>query len=158
MSTRQAVVTKSIRLAPEESQMLKRISAAEGISEAALMRQFVLKEMAHYRLEQAIAAYRRGEADLSSAARYAGVSVYQMMTELQRRDIAADSASEKFLDDLQALAETFGGSEPLFQAIAEMRRWADDERVLRSQLQHAAEVVFAKLWDNEGDEVWSEYL
>jgi len=34
----------------------------------------------------------------------------------------------------------------------------DDERELRSQLQSAAEVVFAKLWDNEGDEVWNEYL
>jgi hypothetical protein len=34
----------------------------------------------------------------------------------------------------------------------------EDERELRSQLQSAAEVVFAKLWDNEGDEVWNEYL
>jgi hypothetical protein len=34
----------------------------------------------------------------------------------------------------------------------------DDERELRSQLRSAAEVVFAKLWDNEGDEVWNEYL
>ena len=34
----------------------------------------------------------------------------------------------------------------------------DDERVLQSQLQNAAEAVFAKLWDNEEDEVWNEYL
>jgi hypothetical protein len=34
----------------------------------------------------------------------------------------------------------------------------DDERELRNQLQSAAEVVFAKLWDNEGDEIWNEYL
>ena len=34
----------------------------------------------------------------------------------------------------------------------------EDERELRSQLRSAAEVVFAKLWDNEGDEVWNEYL
>jgi hypothetical protein len=34
----------------------------------------------------------------------------------------------------------------------------EDERELRSQLQSAAEVVFAKLWDNEGDQVWNEYL
>ena len=34
----------------------------------------------------------------------------------------------------------------------------EDERELRSQLQSAAEVVFARLWDNEGDEVWNEYL
>ena len=34
----------------------------------------------------------------------------------------------------------------------------DDERTLRSQLQSAAEIVFAKLWDNKDDEVWNEYL
>ena len=95
MSTRQAVVTKFIRLAPEERQMLKRISEAESLSEAALMRQFVLRGMDRYRLEQ---------------------------------------------------------------PIAEVRRGSDDERVLRSQLQCAAETAFARLWDNEGDEIWNEYL
>ncbi len=34
----------------------------------------------------------------------------------------------------------------------------EDERELRNQLRGAAEVVFAKLWDNEEDEVWNEYL
>jgi hypothetical protein len=33
-----------------------------------------------------------------------------------------------------------------------------DERILRSQLQSAAQVVFSKLWDNQEDEVWNEYL
>jgi hypothetical protein len=31
----------------------------------------------------------------------------------------------------------------------------EDERELRSQLWSAAEVVFAKLWDNEENEVWT---
>ncbi|MDP8240262.1 MAG: DUF104 domain-containing protein [Candidatus Hatepunaea meridiana] len=34
----------------------------------------------------------------------------------------------------------------------------DDERLMQSQLQRAAETVFSKLWDNNEDEVWSEYL
>ena len=34
----------------------------------------------------------------------------------------------------------------------------EDDRELRSQFQSAAEAVFAKLWDNEGDDVWDEYL
>lgn len=34
----------------------------------------------------------------------------------------------------------------------------DDERELRSQLQSASEVVFAKLWDNKKDDAWGEYL
>jgi len=51
------------------------------------------------------------------------------MTELQRRDIAADSAGEKFLDGLQTLAETFGGGESLFQTITKMRRRVDGTSV-----------------------------
>ena len=34
----------------------------------------------------------------------------------------------------------------------------DQDRVLHRQLQSRAEAVFAKLWDNEEDEVWNEYL
>jgi hypothetical protein len=34
----------------------------------------------------------------------------------------------------------------------------DDEKTLHDQLKSAAEVVFAKLWDNKEDEVWNEYL
>jgi len=34
----------------------------------------------------------------------------------------------------------------------------EDERELRSQLQSAAEVDFARLWNNKEDEVWNEYL
>jgi len=34
----------------------------------------------------------------------------------------------------------------------------EDEEELRNQLQVASAAVFAKLWDNEEDEVWNEYL
>jgi len=33
-----------------------------------------------------------------------------------------------------------------------------DERVTQQFLQKASEKVFEKPWDNEGDEVWNEYL
>jgi hypothetical protein len=34
----------------------------------------------------------------------------------------------------------------------------DNERALHNQLQSAAETVFARLWDNQEDKVWHEYL
>lgn len=129
MSVKHRVATKSIRLTRDESKSLKRISEAEGLSEAALMKRFVLEGVARYRLEQAVAAYTRGEADLSAAAHHAGISVYQMMTELKQREITPRTATEKFLNGLETLAETFGGSEELFQVIAEMRQAASEESV-----------------------------
>jgi hypothetical protein len=34
----------------------------------------------------------------------------------------------------------------------------DDENKMRRQLLLAAETVFTRLWDNDTDEVWNEYL
>jgi AraC-like DNA-binding protein len=111
------LITKSIRLNPTEDEDLKRLSQQEGVSEAALLRRFVREGMAAYRLEQAIAAYQRGEADLSATAQFAGVSVYHMMNELKQRDIAPPAEAEKFMEGLQTLVETFGGSDALQRSI-----------------------------------------
>jgi hypothetical protein len=53
----------------------------------------------------------------SAAADYAGVSVYHLMNELTKRDIAPPAAAEKFVDGLKTLMVTFGGSEALRQTI-----------------------------------------
>jgi len=90
------------------------------------MKRFILEGLARYRLEEAIQAYSRGEIDLSAAARHAGVSVYQMLTEVQRRDITPPAARDKFLAGLETLAQTFGGSEALTRTIAEMRQQTAD--------------------------------
>ena len=34
----------------------------------------------------------------------------------------------------------------------------EDETELRLQMKSAAEIVFAKMWDNDDDEVWNEYV
>jgi hypothetical protein len=34
----------------------------------------------------------------------------------------------------------------------------EDETELRLQMKNVAEAVFAKLWDNDEDEVWNEYV
>jgi predicted DNA-binding protein len=112
------IVTKSIRLDDNESEKLKQISQDEGVSEAALLKRFVRRGIAEHRLEKAITAYERGEADLSAAAQYANISVYHMMSELAKRDIEPPPSAEKFMDGLKTLVATFGGSEALKQTIS----------------------------------------
>jgi hypothetical protein len=91
------------------------------------MKKLVLEGLAHYRLEEAVQVYSRGELDLSAAARHAGVSIYQMLNEIRRRYITPSAAEEKFLDGLEILAQTFGGSEPLLHTLAEMRQQLPDQ-------------------------------
>ncbi len=110
-------ITKSVRISVEEEAILEKMSEAEGVSEAALLRRFVREGLAAHILEQAIVAYTRGEADLSAAAKFADVSVYHFMNELKQWDIAPPAEAEKFVDGLKTLVETFGGSEALQQTI-----------------------------------------
>ncbi len=71
------------------------------------------------KFEQAIQSFARCEVDMSAAARYAGISVYHLMVELEKRDITPPAATEKFMDGLKTLVETFGGSQALRETIAE---------------------------------------
>ena len=114
------LVTKSVRLSAEEEEKLKQISQEEGVSEAAVIKRFVLRGIGEHRLEKAIVAYERGEADLGASAKFAGVSVYHMMTELEKRDITPPAAAEKLMDGLRTLVETFGSSNELRQTIVEL--------------------------------------
>ncbi len=110
-------LTKSVRLDRTESELLAQVSQAEGVSEAALMKRLILKGLAQHQLEQAILRYQQGEVDLSAAARYAGVSLYHLLTELENRDITPPANAQKFKQGLQTLVETFGSSDALRQLV-----------------------------------------
>lgn len=115
-------VVRSIPLSIEEDSILRRVSAVEHLDEEALLQKFVRDGLARYRLEHAIRAYARGEVNLSQAARYADISVEEMMDEMATRGVYINTSVEQFLDGLETLADLFGSSEELRQVIAEMRQ------------------------------------
>ena len=104
---------KSVRLTREEGDLLRQVSQAELISEAALMRKFVLEGLRRYRLDQAIKRYHDGELDLSSAAQIADLSIRELMWELTRRGGDIYGPESRVLEGLGALAEAFGASDAL---------------------------------------------
>jgi predicted HTH domain antitoxin len=103
--TNQSVV-KTIHLSPEEGAALKQMSLEEHLPEATLLKKLVLEGLARRRLEWACSAYARGELDIGGAARYAGLSVYEMLDELRQRDVELISP-EQFLEGLEDLADLF---------------------------------------------------
>lgn len=115
-------IAHTIELSPEENETLQRISAVEYLPESVLLRKLVLEGLDRYRLDYAINAYTRGETDLSGAARYAGISVEQMMREMEARGVYINSSVEKFLDGVESLLDMFGGDEAVYRVLAEMRR------------------------------------
>lgn len=118
-------VVHTVTLSASEVEALKRISHVEHLDEAALVNKFVRDGLVRYRLEHAIRAYARGEVTLSQAARYAEVSVEDMMNEMEARGIYLSTTIPQFLDGLENLANAFGGSPELHQLI---RDWRDQAR------------------------------
>jgi len=113
------VVTRTIHLSHQEDMTLRQMSREEHVPETALLKKLVLESLTRRRLEWACRAYARGELDLSRAARYADVDIYEMMDELRRRGIQMIS-TEQFLDGLENLADLFELPE-LREAATELR-------------------------------------
>jgi predicted HTH domain antitoxin len=111
------MLPKSVRLTKEEAELLRQISEAELISEAALMRKFVLEGLRHYRLDQAIKRYQEGELDLSSAAQVAGLAIREFMGDLHRRGVDIYGPEHRLMEGIGALAEVFGASETLRRSV-----------------------------------------
>jgi predicted HTH domain antitoxin len=111
------MLPKSVRLTKEEVELLRQISEAELISEAALMRKFVLEGLRRYRPDQAIKRYQEGELDLSSAAQVSGLPIREFMGELHRRGVDIYGPEHRLAEGIGALAEVFGGSEALRRSV-----------------------------------------
>lgn len=100
-------ITKSIRLSTAESAEIARLSAQTSVSEAALLKQWVLRGVQGHKLNLAVQAYMNDQADIRGGAQMAGVSYNRFVRELEnRRVVILDD--DRFLDRLSALADLFG--------------------------------------------------
>jgi hypothetical protein len=120
-NTKGRLVTKSVRLSPDESAFLAEVSAREHLAEGTLLRKWVLDALDRSRLELAIADYTAGELNLGEAAAQAGVSVVRMITELDIRGIDTISPAH-FRASLTNLIDLFGASDELRAALAEQEK------------------------------------
>ena len=101
-------ITKSIRLTEDEARDLAELVEEHAASESALMRQWVLRGMRQFRIEQAVAAYQRDEVDLREGAAMAGIPTGVFVDELAARRVAILDDPESFERGLTALRSAFG--------------------------------------------------
>lgn len=115
----QPTVTKSIRLSPDESSEIMRLSTKMGMSEAALMKKWVLDGIRTQNLEVALQAYMQRKTDLRGGAALAGIPYGEFLQEVQARNIVV-LENDQFLDELEFLANTFT-DETLQKAVQKVR-------------------------------------
>lgn len=111
-------VTKSIRLTEDEARALAELVEEHAASESAIMRQWVLRGMRQFQIEQAVAAYQRDEVNLAEGAERAGVPIGVFVDELAARRVAILDDPDTFEQGLAALRAAFGPG----------RRRDDDQR------------------------------
>lgn len=115
----QTTITKSIRLSSNESDEIARLSAKFGMSEAALMKKWVLDGIRAQNLEIALQAYMQRKTDLRGGAALAGISYNEFLQEVQARNIVVFE-NPQFLDELEFLANAFA-NETLRKAVQKVR-------------------------------------
>ncbi|MFZ4664706.1 MAG: hypothetical protein ACOYNY_47380 [Caldilineaceae bacterium] len=106
-----ATITKSIRLSQDESRELHQLSETSLLSEAALMKKWILEGMKVEKLERAIQAYQKRQTDLRGGAAMAGISYNRFMREIEARNIVILDNGEHFYDSLLFLADSFDAPE-----------------------------------------------
>lgn len=121
MTTKGRPITKSVRLSPEESELLAQVSRREHLAEGSLLRKWVLDALTATRLDHAVADYLAGELNLGEAAARAGVSTARMLAELDARGIDTITLAH-FRASVENLIDLFGGSEELRAALAEQEK------------------------------------
>lgn len=107
-STKTKRVTKSIRLTLDEAEELGHLVEGTAYAEAALMRQWVLAGMHHFRISEAIRAYQEGYLDLRAAAEQARIPVAVLLEEMAARKVAVLEQPDAFGPGLEALRAAFG--------------------------------------------------
>ena len=101
-------VTKSIRLTTEEADDLAQLVTGTAYAEAALLRQWVLAGMQHFRVVEAIRLYQDGHVDIHQAAARTRLPVAILLDEMAARRVAILDQADAFGPGLEALRGTFG--------------------------------------------------
>jgi predicted DNA-binding protein len=103
-------ITKSVRLSPEESEEVARLSEQTFMTESSLLKKWVLAGIKAQKLEIAIQQYMERKTDLRAGAALAGVSYVRFVQEIEARNIIV-LEDERFVERLEGLADMFGDAD-----------------------------------------------
>ncbi len=98
------IVQLNIRITRELAEEIEQISEQEALRKSDIARKWLIEGLRRWKLEHAISRYQARQITLARAAEEAGLSLYDMMDELERRGIALDQTTpEEARADIKAL-------------------------------------------------------
>ena len=94
-----------VRLPEEEAKLLEEEAKREGVAKSVLARTLLVKAIRERVLERAIEEYVSGKCSLGYAAKMAGLSIREFLSELVKRGIVLKYSLSELEEDLKAAEE-----------------------------------------------------
>lgn len=95
-------VTVTTRVEEELARIIDSIAKREGMDRSTVIRRFLLKAVKDWLIDRSLDEYEKGKLTLWQAAEKCGLSIWEMVDEVKKRDIHVPYTLEDLKEDLKA--------------------------------------------------------
>lgn len=96
-------VTVSTRVDDELAKMIDEVAEREGMDRSTVMRRFLSEATRDWLIKRSLAEYERGNLTLWQAAGRCGLSLWEIIQEVRRREVRVPYTLEELREDLKGL-------------------------------------------------------
>jgi predicted HTH domain antitoxin len=95
-------VTVTTRVEEELAKIIDSIAKREGMDRSTVIRRFLLRAVKDWLIEKSLDEYEEGKLTLWQAAEKCGLSLWEMINEVKKREIHIPYTLEELKEDLKA--------------------------------------------------------
>lgn len=95
-------VTVTTRVEEELAKIIDSIAKREGMDRSTVIRRFLLKAVKDWLIERSLEEYKDGKLTLWQAAEKCGLSLWEMIDEVKKREIPVPYTLDELKEDLKA--------------------------------------------------------
>ncbi len=98
----------NVRLPRPLLNQVEEMAEAEHLDRTTVVRKLIAEGLKRYRLDRAMRLYAEGRVSKSRAAEMAGISIYEILDEVERRGLRSPYAVPDVQEDLEMLRVRYG--------------------------------------------------
>ena len=95
-------VTVTTRVEEELAKIIDSIAKREGMDRSTVIRRFLLRAVKDWLIEKSLDEYEEGKLTLWQAAEKCGLSLWEVINEVKKREIHVPYTLEELMEDLKA--------------------------------------------------------
>ncbi len=96
-------VTFTTRVGEELAKVIDEVARREGMDRSTVIRRFLMKAVKEWLIERSLEDYEQGKVTLWQAAARCDVSLWEMISEVKKREIHVPYTLEELREDLKGL-------------------------------------------------------